>query len=238
MKIVVKNYTFNRAAKQITFTDYASITLENIFAIINATSNIVIFQSNNPLFGGTVAGNVLTLTYDTSAMYDEDKLTIFYWDEKGVQVVANNNVINIDTNIGAKADSVATTDTGTFSLISLFKRLLQKDYSTSAKQDILLASQQESYTDLETIVLLLSQMVNKMGFLTGLGATRVDLASSGALASVGTVTTVTTVTNCTNLGTLATLTSLNQFGGQQANAMPSAMSNAGLQIIYNNILIS
>ena len=47
-----------------------------------------------------------------------------------------------DVALGAKADASATTDTGTFSLISLFKRLLEKvttlvakDFSTSAKQD-------------------------------------------------------------------------------------------------------
>lgn len=38
----------------------------------------------------------------------------------------NTSLNNIDTNIGAKADASATTDTGTFSLISLFKRLLTK----------------------------------------------------------------------------------------------------------------
>lgn len=38
----------------------------------------------------------------------------------------NTSLNNIDTNIGAKADASATSDTGTFSLISLFKRLLTK----------------------------------------------------------------------------------------------------------------
>jgi len=51
--------------------------------------------------------------------------------------------------LGVKADSAASSDTGTFSLISLFKRLLEKfttlntkDFSTSAKQDLLLAELQ------------------------------------------------------------------------------------------------
>lgn len=54
-----------------------------------------------------------------------------------------------DVALGAKADASATTDTGTFSLISLFKRLLEKvttlvakDFSTSAKQDTLLTELQ------------------------------------------------------------------------------------------------
>lgn len=43
------------------------------------------------------------------------------------------NTTAISTNIGAKADSSATTDTGTFSLISLFKRLLEKITTLNAK---------------------------------------------------------------------------------------------------------
>lgn len=43
-----------------------------------------------------------------------------------LQTVGNTSLNNIDTNLGAKADAAATTDTGTFSLISLFKRSLEK----------------------------------------------------------------------------------------------------------------
>ena len=40
------------------------------------------------------------------------------------QTTANTSLSNIDTDLGALADSAASTDTGSFSLISLFKRLL------------------------------------------------------------------------------------------------------------------
>ena len=40
------------------------------------------------------------------------------------QTTTNTSLSNIDTDIGAPADSAASTDTGSFSLISLFKRLL------------------------------------------------------------------------------------------------------------------
>lgn len=40
------------------------------------------------------------------------------------QTTANTTLSNIDTDLGALADSAASTDTGSFSLISLFKRLL------------------------------------------------------------------------------------------------------------------
>jgi hypothetical protein len=43
----------------------------------------------------------------------------------GNQVAGNTSVGNVDINLGAKADAAAATDTGTFSLIGLFKRALQ-----------------------------------------------------------------------------------------------------------------
>jgi hypothetical protein len=42
------------------------------------------------------------------------------------QTTGNTSLSNIDTAIGAKADAHATTDAGTFSLIALFKRLLER----------------------------------------------------------------------------------------------------------------
>jgi len=48
------------------------------------------------------------------------------------QTTANTSLANIDTDLGAQADASATTDTGTFSLISLFKRLLGKIPSLTA----------------------------------------------------------------------------------------------------------
>lgn len=59
------------------------------------------------------------------------------WDESGnslpagasteaKQDIGNTSLSNIDTAIGAKSDAVASSDTGTFSLIALIKRLLDK----------------------------------------------------------------------------------------------------------------
>lgn len=41
------------------------------------------------------------------------------------QTTGNTSIANVNTAIGAQADAVATTDTGTFSLLAFFKRLLQ-----------------------------------------------------------------------------------------------------------------
>lgn len=80
MKIQIKNYTFNKTTKQVTFTDYTSIDLDSVLLITNVNTNTIIYNFACTGFGGTVSGNVLTLTYNTSSMADTDKLQIFYDD--------------------------------------------------------------------------------------------------------------------------------------------------------------
>lgn len=77
MKTLVRNYSFDKTNKKITFLDYTSITLDEILLITNVTDNVMIYNFANPSLGGTVSGNVLTLTYDTSSMSNTDSLQIF-----------------------------------------------------------------------------------------------------------------------------------------------------------------
>lgn len=80
MRVLIENYSFNKTTKQVTFSDYASITLENVLLITDVTNNLCIYQANYPGRGGSVAGNVLTLDFDTNTVdFDNtDKLQIFY----------------------------------------------------------------------------------------------------------------------------------------------------------------
>lgn len=80
MKIKINNYAFDKTAKTITFRDYTSINLDGVLLITNVVSNIVIYNFTDPLKGGTISGNVLTLDYDTSSMSNTDILQIFYDD--------------------------------------------------------------------------------------------------------------------------------------------------------------
>jgi hypothetical protein len=77
MKIKVENYVFDKVAKTVTFTGYTTIALNQILIISNATANITIYDFDTIGKGGTVATNVLTLVYDTSAMNNTDKLFIY-----------------------------------------------------------------------------------------------------------------------------------------------------------------
>ena len=81
MKTMVNNYTFNKTARTVTFNDYDSIKLENVLLISNATDGRLIYNFADSNRNGSAAGNVLTLNFDTSAMSDTDKLSIFYEDE-------------------------------------------------------------------------------------------------------------------------------------------------------------
>lgn len=80
MKILITDYTFDKTAKTVTFTKLTSVDLSKLLLITNTTSNIIIYNFASPAKGGTVATNVLTLTYDTTAMANTDKLQIFYDD--------------------------------------------------------------------------------------------------------------------------------------------------------------
>lgn len=81
MKQLITNYSFNKTAKTVTISGFSSaIALDQLLLITNVTRNTIIYSFADPLLGGTITGtnpSVLTLTYDTSAMDDADRLQIF-----------------------------------------------------------------------------------------------------------------------------------------------------------------
>ena len=90
MRIVVTNYTFIPASNQIVFNNYTSIAQENILLILDATTNQVLYNPTSSGYGGTVAGNVLTLAQSTVSLSATDKIQIFYED-----IVASNSVTQV-----------------------------------------------------------------------------------------------------------------------------------------------
>lgn len=79
-------YTFNKVAKTISFTGF-NVSLERLLLVTDVTNNTIIYQFNDPLLGGTLSNNVLTLTYNTNTVSfnNTDKLQIFYWSEEPQQ---------------------------------------------------------------------------------------------------------------------------------------------------------
>jgi len=79
MVVVQADYTFNAAAQTISFAGGSLagvIEIQQIKLITNVVDNIIIYQFNNNALGGTLAANVLTLTYNTAAMSNTDELMI------------------------------------------------------------------------------------------------------------------------------------------------------------------
>ncbi|HNN82043.1 MAG TPA: hypothetical protein PKL30_24385, partial [Leptospiraceae bacterium] len=124
MNQLITNYQFNVSAKTITLTDLAEVKLERIRYIKNLSTNTFIYLLTNNNTITTIAGNVITFTGSTTGMNDTDKLAIQYDD--GIQVSSESSNSSISTAIGSRSDASATSDSGTFSIVSLLKRLLGK----------------------------------------------------------------------------------------------------------------
>lgn len=69
-------YTFNAAAKTVTLTGLTTLTLDKILGIVNTTRGIVLYNPTAAATGGTIAANVVTLTYNTAAQNNADALMI------------------------------------------------------------------------------------------------------------------------------------------------------------------
>ena len=75
---LIKDYVFDASAKTVTFSAFTEIDITRILTITNVTDNIIIYNFALDTAGGSVATNVLTLDYDTTAMADADELQIYY----------------------------------------------------------------------------------------------------------------------------------------------------------------
>lgn len=85
MKKLIINYTFTPADGTVRFNELASINHSGLLLITNVATGEIIYNFADPASGGTVAGNVVTLEKDTTAMSDTDALQIFYDDGSAVQ---------------------------------------------------------------------------------------------------------------------------------------------------------
>ena len=87
MKRLITNYTFNAAAKTVTLPDFTTLDLAQVLLITNVTDGVIIYNFADPALGASVAGNVITLEYDTTGMADTDDLQVFIEDDTHAQEV-------------------------------------------------------------------------------------------------------------------------------------------------------
>jgi hypothetical protein len=77
MKVLYQDYNFNASSNQITFNTTENISLSNVLLVTNVTDNVIIYNFADPLLGGTISNNILTLTYNTTTMSNTDSLQIY-----------------------------------------------------------------------------------------------------------------------------------------------------------------
>lgn len=108
------DYTFNKAAKTITFSSrYTGIELAQIQLITDVTNSTVIYQFNKAGYGGTLVGLVLTLAYDTTGagFNNTDNLMIIVNETQDNTVLYSGKLTNTGSISG-----IDTTDQQTLSI--------------------------------------------------------------------------------------------------------------------------
>jgi hypothetical protein len=142
-------FSFNATAKTITFSAPIPASQQQILGILNITRNAWLYLPTKAAYGGTWSSPVLTVTASTTGHANGDVLQILVDDGLATTAVAPNvtrgsgtldantqrvtlatdgatvaALTSLDSDLGLKTDTEATDDTGTWSIIGLFKRLL------------------------------------------------------------------------------------------------------------------
>ena len=90
-KGLLKNYTFNTAAKTITLNDVGAVRLDKLALVTDVTTNKILYNfADSTVSLATVAGNVITLSALQGGESNTDKLRIDY-DVEAVDINASND---------------------------------------------------------------------------------------------------------------------------------------------------
>lgn len=123
MKTIVKNYTFNAAAKTITLTDIATVRLDKLALITDTTTNKILYCfADSTVTTATVATNVVTLAALQGGEANGDKLRIDYDVESSDTSAfadATTPVSNASLPLPSGASTSAKQDTGNTSIASV-----------------------------------------------------------------------------------------------------------------------
>lgn len=107
MKGINTNYTFTPVSKQVDFSTLSGFDIRHLTAIINVTANQIIYAAGKTGYGlASIAGSVITLQYDTTAMNSGDKLAVFY-DATSISVDTGLSQPLTDTQLRATAVPVS-----------------------------------------------------------------------------------------------------------------------------------
>lgn len=103
-EIITTAVTFDPTAKTIDFSAWADFDINRLIAITNNSKNVLIYSiANNGTGLASIAGNLITLQYDTSAQDASDELSIMYdsgqASTKALQETANISLSSINAKI-------------------------------------------------------------------------------------------------------------------------------------------
>ena len=101
MKKLIENYTFDASAKTITILCDCNFTLDKLLVITNVTDGVIIYNFADSNLTGSITGNIITLSYDTTSMSDTDILQIWVEDTNPLLVTLS-NFLNIIRNAVGK----------------------------------------------------------------------------------------------------------------------------------------
>ena len=90
MKKLIENYTFDASAKTITILCDYNFTLDKLLVITNVTDGVIIYNFADSNLTGSIIGNIITLSYDTTPMSDTDILQIWVEDTNPLLVTLSN----------------------------------------------------------------------------------------------------------------------------------------------------
>ena len=90
MKKLIENYTFDASAKTITILCDCNFTLDKLLVITNVTDGVIIYNFADSNLTGSITGNIITLSYDTTPMSDTDILQIWVEDTNPLLVTLSN----------------------------------------------------------------------------------------------------------------------------------------------------
>lgn len=80
-------YNFNPSGKTINFSLTPAIKADEIMLIVNLTRSVVVYNFASQSEGGVFGNNVLSLTFDTTAMSASDKLMVIVAEKDREQIL-------------------------------------------------------------------------------------------------------------------------------------------------------
>lgn len=131
---ITPTYTFDASAKTVDLSNIPDFDIKRLLAIINQTAGILIYSTASATLGyASEADGIVTLDFDTTTMSDTDDLQIVY-EQIGRLAAADAHPVVLSTEdytqlqklaaLGTTTDAAVTNGSGTSSLISIQKGIL------------------------------------------------------------------------------------------------------------------